>query len=241
MIRLLGLMISVGIADSLNPTTIAPALYLAAGNHPRRQVAEFTLAVFAVYTLGGLAVALGPGQLLLALVPRPGRHLGFLIETIAGGVMIAVSVFLFAYRKRLAASTTPEFKPRGRSSAVLGATITAVELPTAFPYFAAIAAVVGADLDVVRLTLLIVVFNICFILPLMGILLTLSYGGPNAKLRLARARRTLEARWPMALAVLALAAGLIISFLGATGLGAMHHNDFGTFARKVRRLLHLKP
>ena len=48
MIRLLGLVISIGIADSLNPTTIAPALYLASGRHPRRQVAEFTLAVFAV-------------------------------------------------------------------------------------------------------------------------------------------------------------------------------------------------
>ena len=241
MIRLIGLVISVGIADSLNPTTIAPALYLAAGNHPRRQVAEFTLAVFAVYTIGGLAVALGPGELVLALVPRPGRHLGFLIETIAGGVMIAVSAFLWGYRKRLAQSATPEFKPRGRSSAVLGATITAVELPTAFPYFAAIAAIVGADVDVLRIMLLILIFNVCFIAPLVAILVTLTYGGPNNKLRLARVRQTLEARWPVALAVLALVAGLVIGFLGATGIGALHHNDFGTFARRVRHLLHLKP
>lgn len=241
MIRLLGLVISVGIADSLNPTTIAPALYLAAGNHPRRQVAEFTLAVFAVYTLGGLAIALGPGQLVLALVPHPGRHLGYLIETIAGAVMIAVAAFLWGYRKRLAQTTTPEFKPEGRSSAVLGATITAVELPTAFPYFAAIAAIVGADVDVLRIVFLIAVFNVCFIAPLLGILVTLSYGGPNARLRLARARRRLEAHWPKVLAVLALVAGLVISLLGATGLGAMHHNDFGTFSRRIRHLLHLKP
>ena len=49
--------------------------------------------------------------------------------------------------------------PRRKSSAILGATITAVELPTAFPYFAVIAAVVGADVDMAADRLLLVVFN----------------------------------------------------------------------------------
>ena len=52
-------------ADSLNPTTIAPALYLASGEHARTRVLEFTLAVFGVYLIGGLIIALGPGGLLL--------------------------------------------------------------------------------------------------------------------------------------------------------------------------------
>src|ERR1700759_4651255 len=142
MIRLIGLVVSIGIADSLNPTTIAPALYLAAGDHARRQVAQFTAAVFVVYLLGGLAIALGPGELLLALVPRPGRHLGYVLETVAGGAMLSAAAVLWGYRERLARTDAPEMNPRGRSSAILGATITAVELPTAFPYFAAIAALV---------------------------------------------------------------------------------------------------
>ncbi|MGH2873022.1 MAG: GAP family protein [Solirubrobacteraceae bacterium] len=241
MIRLLGLMISIGIADSLNPTTIAPALYLAAGDHPRREVAEFTLGVFAVYTLGGLAIALGPGELVLALVPRPRPHVGYLIETIVGGVMLAVAAFLWGYRKRLAQTSPPELKPAGRSSAALGATITAVELPTAFPYFAAITAVVGTDLDVVRIVILILVFNVCFIVPLLGVMATLAWGGDNAQHRLVSARRRLEDNWPKVLAALALAAGLVICVLGATGLGALHHNDFGTFSRRLRHLLHLHP
>ncbi len=211
MIRLLGLVISIGIADSLNPTTIAPALYLAAGDHARRQVAEFTTAVFAVYLLGGLAIALGPGELLLAVVPRPGRHLGYV----------------------------PEINPRGRSSAILGATITAVELPTAFPYFAVIAALVGADLSVPRLVFLLVVFNVCFIAPLLGILAVLTFAGPHAQIVLTRGREWLEARWPTVLAVLALVAGVIVTLLGVTGLAIGHHNDFGTFSRKFRKALHL--
>jgi cytochrome c biogenesis protein CcdA len=239
MIRLIGLVISIGIADSLNPTTIAPALYLAAGDQPRRQVAEFTAAVFGVYLIGGLAIALGPGQLLLAIVPRPGRHLGYVLETVAGGAMLVAAVVLWAYRKRLSQAAAPEINPRGRSSAILGATITAVELPTAFPYFAAIAALVGADLDVVRLVFLLLLFNVCFILPLLAILAVLTFARSDAQLVLARGREWLEARWPVVLAVLALVAGLIVTLLGVTGLASSHHNDFGTFSRKVRKALHL--
>ena len=239
MIRLLGLVISIGIADSLNPTTIAPALYLAAGDHARRQVAEFTVAVFAVYLFGGLAIALGPGELLLAVVPHPGRHLGYVLEIVAGGAMLIAAAVLWGYRDRLADTRAPEINPRGRSSAILGATITAVELPTAFPYFAVIAALVGADLGVVRLTVMLVVFNVCFIAPLLAILGVLTFAGPNAQILLTRGREWLEARWPTVLAILALVAGVIVTLLGVTGLASGHHNDFGTFSRKFRKALHL--
>ena len=239
MLRLIGLCISIGIADSLNPTTIAPALYLASGDHARRQVAEFTIGVFAVYLLGGLAVALGPGELVLALVPRPGRHLSYLLETIAGGAMLAAAAFLWGYRQRLAQAETPRVRPGGRSSAWLGATITAFELPTAFPYFAAIFTIVGANLDVMRIVFLLVIFNLCFIAPLLGIVGTLTFAGPNAQRALAARREWLEARWPAVLAVLALLAGLIVTLLGVTGLAYAHHNDFGTFSRRLRHYLHL--
>ena len=114
-----------------------------------------------------------------------------------------------------------------------------MELPTAFPYFAAIAALVGAGLDVIRIVVLLVIFNICFILPLLGILAVLTFAGPDAQLVLTRRREWLEARWPAVLAVLALVAGLIVTVLGVTGLASAHHNDFGTFSRKLRQVLHL--
>jgi cytochrome c biogenesis protein CcdA len=238
MLRLIGLMISIGFADSLNPTTIAPALYLATNEkNPRNQVAEFTIGVFAVYLVGGLAVALGPGQLLLALVPRPSRHLGYVLEIVAGVAMLTASAFLWGYRKNLAQRDPPEIKPDRRSSAILGATITAVELPTAFPYFAAIAAVVGSGLDVVRQIVLIVLFNVCFIAPLLGIVATLTFAGPDATRFLARGREFLERRWPVVLAGLALVAGVFVTLLGVTGLASTHHNDFGSFSRRLRGLL----
>ena len=240
MLRLIGLVVSIGIADSLNPSTVAPALYLAGSEHARIRVLEFTVAVFVVYFLGGLAIALGPGQLLLSLVPHPSRHLSYVLEIVAGVAMLTAAAFLWGYRDRLNAR---ELKAQSRfssgSSALLGATITAVELPTAFPYFAAIAAIVGSGYDVVRQTVLLVLFNLCFIAPLLAILGVLTFAGPNAGRLLATGRTWLEAHWPTVLAALALAAGLFVTFLGVTGLGSLHHNDFGTLSRRLRNLLHL--
>jgi hypothetical protein len=68
MARLLVLMITIGLADSINPTTIAPALYLASCQHPRVRVAEFTLGVFVVYLAGGAVIAVGGGQLVTHIV-----------------------------------------------------------------------------------------------------------------------------------------------------------------------------
>jgi cytochrome c biogenesis protein CcdA len=239
MLRLIALVISIGIADSVNPTTIAPALYLAGYDDARTKVTKFTLAVFAVYFLGGAAIALGPGQLLLSLVPRPGRHLSYVLEVVVGVAMLTASAFLWGYRDRLAGKDTlAELRVDGRSSALLGATITAVELPTAFPYFAAIAAIVGSGYDIPRQVFLLVLFNVCFVLPLLAIIATLQFAGPNATRLLAEGRQKLDKNWPTVLAVLLFGAGLLITALGVTGLASAHHNDFGTFSRNVRHILH---
>jgi cytochrome c biogenesis protein CcdA len=241
MLRLIGLVISIGIADSLNPTTIAPALYLATSEQARGKVIEFTAAVFGVYLFGGLVIALGPGELLLALVPHPSRHLSYVLEIVAGVAMLTAAAFLWGYRDRLAQREPPEPRASSKSSALLGATITAVELPTAFPYFAAIAAIVGSGFDIVRQIMLLVLFNVCFVAPLLAIIATLTFAGPHAQQMLTSGRDKLEAHWPAVLALLALVAGLFVVLLGVTGLASVHHNDFGTFARRVRRLLHLHP
>jgi hypothetical protein len=68
MLRLIGIVISIGLADSVNPTTIGPALYMATGERARGRVAEFTMAVFAVYFLGGAAIALGAGALVRSVL-----------------------------------------------------------------------------------------------------------------------------------------------------------------------------
>ncbi len=239
MLRLIGLVISIGIADSVNPTTIGPALYLSSSDGARMKVIEFTGAVFAVYLLGGIAIALGPGQLLLSLTPHPGRHLSYVLEVVAGVAMLTAATFLWGYRDRLGQrEMSADIRVDRGSSALLGATITAVELPTAFPYFAAIAAIVGSGYGIVRQVMLLVLFNVCFVAPLLLIAAVLTFAGPDAQRVLASGRAKLEAHWPAVLAGLALVAGVFVTTLGVTGLASLHHNDFGTFSRRLRHFLH---
>lgn len=241
MLRLIGLVVSIGFADSLNPSTIGPALYMATGERALGRVTEFTLGVFAVYFVGGAAIALGPGQLVLSLVPHPGPTTRHILEVIAGFAMLVAAAALWRFRDRLGRREPPDFDPQGKSSAILGASITAVELPTAFPYFAVIAAIVGADVDAVRQLVLLVLFNFCFVLPLLGIIATLAFAGDRAERLLAIGRNFLQRHWPALLAWLALVAGVFVVVLGVTGLASTHRGDFGSFSRHLRRMLHLHP
>jgi cytochrome c biogenesis protein CcdA len=238
MLRLIGLVVSIGLADSLNPTTIAPALYLASGEHPRSRVTEYTLAVFFVYLAGGALIALGPGQLLLSLVPRPDAEDRHVLAIIAGAMMIVAAAVLWHNRGRLSEYPLPDSTTKGKSSAILGATITAVELPTAFPYFAAITAIVGSGFGPARQLLLLVLFNVCFVLPLLGIVGTLWLRGDQADRMLSIGRDFLQRHWPVVLAGLALLAGVFVTLLGITGLTARGHGRFGRLMQRVHHLLH---
>ena len=69
--RLVGVVVSVGLADSLNPSTIGPALYLATIRKRVLRVTQFTIGVFGVDLVVGLVLTIGSGRLLLGLVPHP--------------------------------------------------------------------------------------------------------------------------------------------------------------------------
>src|SRR5713101_5736036 len=132
MLVLVALVASIAAADSLNPSTLGPALLFALGARARRDVAAFTAGVFAVSTTGGLFLALGPGRALLHLLSKPKPHTVHLIELAAGAAV------LWLTRRRVAARLAHAKQRTGRSALLLGAGIMAVELPTAFPYFAAV-------------------------------------------------------------------------------------------------------
>ena len=237
MLRLVGLVVSIGLADSLNPSTIAPALYLASGERARGRVVEFTIAVFAVYLLGGVAIALGPGQLIRSLLPHPHHQVAHIIEVAVGVALIVGAAVLWYHRKRLARRELPRVDPRGRSSWILGATITAVELPTAFPYFAVIAAIIGSGLGPPRQVVLLVLFDLCFVLPLLGIIGTLTFASGRADQVLGTCRRFLRRTWPTVLSIVLMLAGVFVVLLGATGFAATHHGHFGRVIRHLRHFI----
>jgi cytochrome c biogenesis protein CcdA len=235
--RLLGLVISVGLVDSVNPSTIAPALYLATGERARRDLIQFILGAGGVYLLGGLVMVAGPGSALLALVPHPSALTGYILETVAGLVVLGIGAVLWQRRHRLAAKELPDPGQGGRSAIVLGGSIMAVELPTAFPYFAVIAAVVGSGANLGTQVLLIVIFNLCFVAPLLAILVTVVFAGDRAGPLLARGRDFLQRRWPVLLAGLAIVAGVFVTVLGVTGILGRGTGVTGRLSRHLRHLI----
>jgi cytochrome c biogenesis protein CcdA len=235
-LQLLGVAVSIGLADALNPTTIAPALYLATVEHGFRQVLLFTAGVFLVYLAGGALLVFGPGNAIISLIPHPGATLRYWMEVTAGALLIAGAVITWWRRAALARRPLPKPREGGRSGLVLGASITALELPTAFPYFGLVAAVSSSQLDDFQQFAVLLVFNLVFVLPLLAIAFTLVLRGSEAARILRRARDRVERYWPQALtAVLGVIGGVVV-LLGVTGLVSQGN---GHLARTVGRLRHL--
>jgi cytochrome c biogenesis protein CcdA len=239
MLRLLGLVISIGLADGMNPSSIGPALYLASGECPRRAVLEFAAGYAGVMLVGGLILTLGPGRAILALVPSPGPTARYALETIAGVAMLVLAAVLWLRRAALGARAPEERGSRlaRRSPALTGATISAIELPTAFPYFAAIIAIVGSGLGLGKQIILLAIYNLCFSLPLLALVATLALSGRRAVSLLERARALMHANWPQVAAAVALLAGVIVSVLGVTGLELHARGDAGVLARNLHHLI----
>ena len=103
---------------------------------------------------------------------------------------------------------------------MLGASIIHVELPTAFPYFAAIAAILGSGIAAPGQLAAILLYNLCFVLPLIAILVTLITTGNRAQRILERRRDQLQARWPTVLAGLLLAGGALVIVVASAGLAS---------------------
>ena len=126
MLELTVLVASIGVADSINPSTIVPAMWLA--SQPRaRGLAFYILGVFAVYLAGGLVLVLGPGPSLIAAlhhVRGPAEH----ALQAAGGVLVlcfAFAVWRSGHNGR--AESRPRRSYTRASAFALGAGIMAIE------------------------------------------------------------------------------------------------------------------
>jgi cytochrome c biogenesis protein CcdA len=218
MFHLLALVLLIGIVDSANPSTVAPALYLAAGDMAIRSLSGFIAGVFLVNLAGGILLALGPGQAILALVPHPGHELRNLIELCLGGGLFVVAAGLWLARRRVARRLTGKHERMHRSSALVGAGIMVVELPTAVPYFAVIAAVVDSGRDVVTQIGLLAAFNAAYIAPLVAILGVRSLARDDAQQVLERLRAGLDRRLAEVIPALVLVAAIALTAVGVAGV-----------------------
>ena len=143
------------------------------------------------------------------------RHV---LELAIGIALLLVAGLLWAFRDRLRAHLGREPAVGGRSALLLGAGIMAIELPTAFPYFAAILATLGAVHGAIRQTAFIVLYNLVFVAPLLALTLLVALTGSRYRDRITRISTLIKTHGPGLLppAIAIIGAALVV--IGVHGL-----------------------
>ena len=216
MLALTLLVASIAVADSINPSTVVPALWIA--STPRGHLVSYTFGVFAVYLAGGLVLVFGPGPALMSALHHIGGAVEHTLE--AGGGVVVLALAFAIWRSRHSQGTARLPRPgRTRSAAfTLGAGIMAVELPTAFMYFGALSAVLASHPAVAEEVSLLVCYNALFVAPLVAIAAIRRLAGERAERWLASSSVRLLGLGQLAFATFAGGVGAALVIFGVTGL-----------------------
>ncbi len=208
--------VAIALPDSLNPSLIAAAAYLALGAHPVRRSLVFAVTAFAVTLAGGLAIALGLGDLILSLLPKLSHTAKFDVITVVGVLVMCGGAVIWWRRDALAGKPADRHREpeEGSSAALLAAGIAGIELLTAFPYFAAIAMVLGSSVSGAGKISLLVLYNLVYVLPLLAIVAIRAIMGEKGAELLLPVTNWIQTHWPMVVAPVAGVAGAAVTVYG---------------------------
>jgi cytochrome c biogenesis protein CcdA len=219
MLKLAIAVVAIALADCINPSLIAGELLLATGAHPRRRTATFTLAAWIVTFVFGVAFALGLGDLILALLPKPGPTVKYALIAAAGFVLVIGGTVVWVRRGALVSDDPEEARSAASgSSALFGATIAGLELLTAFPYFAAIAMIVGSGVSNPEKLALLALYCIVYTLPLIAIAAIFALMGKRAEDMLRPVGDWLFLNWPVVVGPLTAVLGFGVLVYGIVQL-----------------------
>jgi cytochrome c biogenesis protein CcdA len=219
MLKLVVAVVAIALPDCINPSLIGGELFVATGPRPRRRTAAFTLAAWAVTFLFGVAFALGLGDLILSLLPQPGATVKYSLIAAAGLVLVVGGIAIWLRRDALAqADTTERLHQSHGSAALIGAGIAGLELLTAFPYFAAIAMIVGSGVSNPAKLSLITLYCVVYALPLIVIAVIVALMGNRAEHILRPVGDWLFVHWPVLVGPLTAAIGIGVLILGLVKL-----------------------
>ncbi len=221
MLKLVIAVVAIALADCINPSLIGGELFVATGERPRQKTTAFTVAAWIVTFVFGLALALGLGDLILALVPRPGRTVKYGLIAAAGAVLVLGGAIVWLRRKSLVAVEARDARTDShRPAALMGAGIAGLELLTAFPYFAAIAMIVGSGVSSAERLLLLILYCVIYTLPLIAIAVLIAVMGERADRILRPVGDWLSAHWPAVVAPLTAAFGIGVLAFGIVELSS---------------------
>lgn len=222
MLKLAITVVAIALPDCINPSLIGGELFVATGEHPRRRTVAFTLAAWAVTFVFGLALALGLGDLILSVVPKPGATVKCALITAAGLVLVVGGAAVWIRRRALVSpEASGDHRESHRPASLMGAGIAGLELVTAFPYFAAIALIVGSGVSNVGKLSLLVLYCVIYTLPLIAIAAVIALMGEHAERILRPLGDWLAAHWPAIVAPLTATFGVGVLTFGIVQLSSM--------------------
>ena len=160
------------VIDSINPSAIVVTLYLLsmAGSRALVQVIVYVGAIFITYLLLGVMMVLGIESLLPSLGGVLRGWTGLIAQSLVGLVLLVYSLTAASTRQSSPVVARPSASTYA-ALVMLGVSVTAMELPTAIPYFAAIALISEAGLPIRAWAPLLGVYNVIFVLPPIALLL----------------------------------------------------------------------
>ncbi len=124
-------------------------------------------------------------------------------------------------RKALTASKPGNDRSEGHGSApLIGAGLAGIELLTAFPYFAAIALIVGSGVSIGGKLTLLVLYCVIYTLPLIAIAVAFAVLGDRAERTLRPTGNWLLSHWPIIVAPLTATFGIAVLAFGIVQLSS---------------------
>jgi cytochrome c biogenesis protein CcdA len=186
---LLGLL-ALALLDSINPSAIVVTLYLLSQRRAPARVVAYVAAIFLTYLALGAMMMLGIDALLPALRTWTSTRAGFIVQGLIGLAML-----LYAIRAPATPKPGARVEPGATTYAalsLLGVTVTILELPTAVPYFGAVALLTSAGLTPAQWLLLLILYNTIFVLPPVALLVGQMTFGSRLDARYAHLRERIE-------------------------------------------------
>jgi cytochrome c biogenesis protein CcdA len=183
--------LALALVDSINPSAIVVTLYLLSRGRAPAQVVVYILAIFLTYLTLGTLMMFGLEAVLPSLRTLDSSRLGLIVQGLIG-----LALLVYAIRAPSATGQGPRVEPSASSYLalmVLGVVVTTMELPTAIPYFGAIALLTTADLPMARWLPLLVLYNTIFVLPPVLLLVGHIAYGRRLDARYARLKERLQA------------------------------------------------
>jgi cytochrome c biogenesis protein CcdA len=183
MLGVLPVLFPILLVDVVNPVLLAAVIYSLGGRKPVLLSSMVLLGWTVVYYISGVFIAIGL-ESITSFLENP-RTVDFYIELVVAALLLFFGFrFLFPKKKAIQDQGYGDSSHLNAFGAFgIGATINAVGLPFAIPYFAALDQILKANLGWIESLLVLLIYNLLYIAPfVMLIVIKMALGQEGEKI-----------------------------------------------------------